>query len=412
MKLLSEKPLSDSLFAFYLLFIFSSTFSIALAQISLGISLFLFIILLIKKPFNPFNSILKRFYLLIAAFILWQIISALGNSTPLTSLEAMKKSWLFLAVTIGIYLGKDKQYRQLLVTGFALGVLMIGIYGIFQYIFGIDLFRTKPLLPAPDFGYLVRGNFPHTLTFGNYFATASIFLITLLIAGKKNIKNSSIIIFISAALLGGVATLFSFSRGSIFAMIAGLLILILVKSKRPLIYAACFVLLIGSITIFTPGLLDRIEKRLEREYNLDDEMGRLYIWNSSFKLIKENPILGVGNGNFAVEYAKNLPPNVEARKKHVHAHNDLLNFAAIFGLPGMILYLLIWLELFHIFWKAWKKSSVEDLNKSFILASFVGSFVFFVTSFTEATFIDEEVRQMLMFIWAIGLGSVYNDYEK
>jgi O-antigen ligase len=171
-------------------------------------------------------------------------------------------------------------------------------------------------------------------------------------------------------------------------------------------------MLIGSVTIITPGFLDRIEKRLEREYNLDDEMGRLYIWNSSFKLIKENPILGVGNGNFAVEYAKNLPPDVEARKKHVHAHNDLLNFAAIFGLPGMILYLLIWLELFHILWEAWKKSSVEDLNKSFILASFVGAVVFFVTSFTEATFIDEEVRQMLMFIWAIGLGSVYNDYEK
>jgi len=412
MKSLSEKTLSDSLFAFYLLFIFSSTFSIALAQTALGVSLFIFIILLIKRPFNPFNSILKRFYLFIAAFILWQVISALGNNTPLSSLKAIKESWLFLAVPIGIYLVKDKQYRQLLVTGFGLGVLMIGLYGILQYSLGIDWFRSKPLLPAPDFGYLVRGNFPHTLTFGNYFATASIFFIALLIAIKKNIENSYRSIFIIAALLGGVATLLSFSRGSILAMIIGLLLLILFKSKRPIIYAVSFIILIGSVTAFTPGLLDRIEKRLEREYDLKKEMGRFYIWNNSLKLVKENPVLGVGNGNFQIEYAKYLPPDTEARKKHVHAHNDLINFAALFGIPGMILYILIWLELFRILWRKWKTASDKSHNKSFILASLLGVIVFFVTSFTEATFVDEEVRQMLMFIWAIGLGSVYNEHEK
>ncbi len=412
MKLISEIRLSDAVFAFYLLFIFSSTFSIALAQTSLGVSLFLFIILLIKNQFNPFNSILKRFYILIACFIIWQIISALSNPTPLSSLIAVKEAWLFIAVPIGIYLCKEKKYRQLLATGFGIGVLLLGLYCIFQFSFGVDWFRSKPLLPAPGFGYLVRGNFPHPLTFGNYFATASIFFITLFVSGKKNFTISYRSIFICAAILGGIATLFSFSRGSILAMVFGLLLLILIKSKRPILYALCFVLLTGSVTIFTPGFFDRIEKRMEREYNINDEMGRLYIWNSSLKLVKENPVLGVGNGNFAKEYAKHLPPDVEARKKHVHAHNDLINFAAVFGIPGMILYFLIWFELFRILWRKWKILPEETYNKSYILAAILGSVTFFVTSFTEATFVDEEVRQMLMFIWAIGLGSVYNNHKK
>ncbi len=412
MKMTSETRLSDSIFAFYLLFIFGSTFSIALAQTALGISLFLFIILLIKKPFNPFNSILKRFYIFVAGFVIWQAISAIGNSTPAVSLIAMKESWLFIAIPIGVYLCNNKEYRQLLVTGFGIGILLLGMYGIFQFIFGIDWFRSKPLLAAPDFGYLVRGNFPHPLTFGNFFATASIFFISLFIAGKKNLENSYRSIFISVGILGGIASMLSFSRGSILAMIFGLLMLILIKSKRPIIYALCFILIAGSITVFTPKLLDRIEHKLEREYNLNDEMGRLYIWNNSIKLVKENPILGVGDKNFTEEYSKLLPPDVEAKKRHVHAHNDLINFAAIFGIPGMILYILIWLELFRLMWIKLRNSSKNNSNKTYILAAALGSVTFFVTSLTEATFVDEEVRQMLMFIWAIGLGSVYNDYEK
>jgi len=32
---------------------------------------------------------------------------------------------------------------------------------------------------------------------------------------------------------------------------------------------------------------------------------------------------------------------------------------------------------------------------------------FVITSLTEATFADEEVREMLMFIWAVGLAGSY-----
>ena len=55
------KFLNDVLFFFYGLFIFGSTFSIALAQLSLGFALVLFIIIAITVQHNPFVSI-KQFY--------------------------------------------------------------------------------------------------------------------------------------------------------------------------------------------------------------------------------------------------------------------------------------------------------------------------------------------------------------
>jgi hypothetical protein len=42
-------------------------------------------------------------------------------------------------------------------------------------------------------------------------------------------------------------------------------------------------------------------------------------------------------------------------------------------------------------------------------ASLLGSAAFAVTSLFEATFADEEVRQLLMFVWALGLASVYQE---
>ena len=99
-----NKLLSDILLAFFTLFIFASTFSIALAQISLGLSLALFIWVAVVTKYNPFVKELKWFYLFIGAYIVWMFISALMGDTPVKSMLILKEEWLFCAAPIGIYL--------------------------------------------------------------------------------------------------------------------------------------------------------------------------------------------------------------------------------------------------------------------------------------------------------------------
>ncbi|RKX29534.1 MAG: hypothetical protein DRP47_01480 [Candidatus Zixiibacteriota bacterium] len=398
------------IFVFYLLYIISSTFSIAITQITLGLSLIGFLIFISIKPFNPFCGSLARFYQITALYIGWILLSALTGPTPVESAIAVKEEWLFLAIPIGVYLYNHDQYRRYLITAFAVSVAIVATYGIIQHFFGIDWYHTKSLKPAPNSGYLVRGNFPHPLTFGNFFAVASGFLITLGIVSKSGFDRRLRVLLVMGGIIAGGAVMFSYSRGSIIALLFGLLFLSFIQGRRYWVYGFGIIVIAVGVLIFSQGLSDRIERNIQRDLSTNDEMGRPFIWESSLHLVVENPVFGVGRGNFPAEYAKRLPPDVEPKKKHVHAHCDLINIAANEGIPAMLFYISFWLIALFSFWKGHR--GPPGTHKCYLTAALIGSVVFFISSITEATFADEEVREMLMFVWAIGLGAWYKQYAQ
>ena len=91
--------LDNLIFYFFCIFLFSSTFSIALSQISLGLALIVFLTLSISRKKNFFEKELKYFYLAVGVYLLWNVIAALASGTPLKSLLMMKEEWLFLAAS-------------------------------------------------------------------------------------------------------------------------------------------------------------------------------------------------------------------------------------------------------------------------------------------------------------------------
>ena len=78
---------------------------------------------------------------------------------------------------LGNALFRQERYRGKLIAAFAIGVAILSLYGILQHLTGVHWFKDSPLVPAYDFGYRVRGNFSHRLTFGNYYATAAVFVL-------------------------------------------------------------------------------------------------------------------------------------------------------------------------------------------------------------------------------------------
>jgi hypothetical protein len=203
--------LHKALFYFYALFIFSSTFSIALAQISLGVSLALFLVIVVLTRYNPFAASLKWVYLFIALYIFWMLLSALVGSTPLRSVLILKEEWLFCAIPIGALLFSRPDFRKKLIVAFASGVIMVSLYGIIQHFTGIHWFKDIQPVVAPDYGYLVSGNFSHALTFGNYYATASLFLLGYALAWGKETPGPARSFLIFSSLLGIVATVLTYS---------------------------------------------------------------------------------------------------------------------------------------------------------------------------------------------------------
>jgi len=407
------KYLETALFYFYMLFIFSSTFSIALAQISLGASLVLFLVIVVLTRYNPFVLSLKWLYCFIALYIFWLLLSAVVGSTPLRSVLIIKEEWLFCIVPIGIFLFGRHQYRHKLVTAFAAGVMLVSIYGIIQHFTGIHWFKTIPPLTAPDFGYRVSGNFSHRLTFGNYFGTAALFLAGFALAGYRQLTKPMRLFFISASLLGMIATVLSYCRGAIAAVAVGLVLLGLIIGRKYLVYSLGTIAVVAATILITmPGLSARFSGKTLKDLGGVYEGGRVFIWRNSVKIIQKNPLFGVGQGNFQAAYCAYLRPDIPEIRKHVHAHNDLLNVAAISGIPGVVFFLGMWVVAVGYFQRGWRGWEKIGHDRVFVLAALLSSVVFFVTSLFEATFADEEVRQMLMFVWAAGLWPRYKDSEQ
>jgi O-antigen ligase len=400
--------LTDILFFFYALFIFGSAFSIALAQMSLGLALITFVIVIIVQRYNPFVASLKRFYIFVALYIVWIFVTSLIGATPARSLFIMKEDWLFLIVPIGVYLMQNESYRRRLIAIFAVGVLLLSLYGLLQHFFGLNWFKSSALTAADGFGYRVRGNFSHRLTFGNYYATAGLFFFGYAMTRGDDLSRRQRRLFLLVSILAMIVTLLSYSRGPVLAIAVGLVVAGIILGRNYLLG------IVGSLAAATlvvalllPGLVDRFGDAVENELDPQYEGSRLFIWKKSLAIAREHPLFGVGPGNFEPEYAARLRPDIPDHRKHVHAHNDLINMVAVYGLPGFVLFGGLWLTVFSYFAAGRKKGRFPGRDR-YLAAALLGSSAFFVTSLVEATFADEEVRQMLMFVWAVGLWPWYN----
>jgi O-antigen ligase len=389
--------------ALYILFgyFLSTTFSHALAQIFLGLSLLLTIIIVIiqrsyKQPFKftPFN-------LFIFLFLFWSIISALFGPTPWSSLAGLKEEWLFLMIPVVAFLMKDEKSIVTALRIFAISAIVISLYAVWQHFSGMDLYHGNQLIEAPMHGYRVRGFFTHRLTFGNYYATASILLfgLALYAEGRKNK-----IIFFGGFCLTGIATLFSYSRGSIGALIAGIVILLIWIGRRqykvilPLIAAVIVIILMTA-----PDVLTRFSSGFKMEWEGKSGASRISVWRTAGKMIADHPIIGVGPENFGVQYI-NYRDKFSDRK-YGHAHNDILNVAAYAGIPAAIFYLGFWAAIFVRMTRALKRRIGNNMLRGIILGTLMASVVFFLTSLFEASFADEETRLFLMAVWGLFLAA-------
>ena len=78
---------------------------------------------------------------------------------------------------------------------------------------------------------------------------------------------------------------------------------------------------------------------------------RLYIYDATLKVVKEQPLTGVGPGGFIYALPKWRPPNaLDFRSGQLHklvnyAHNDYLQIASEAGVPAAVFFVLFWLAV-------------------------------------------------------------------
>jgi O-antigen ligase len=406
------QPLRHLLFIFFALFVVSQTFSIAAAQICYALSLVLYIIVVGFYRDFPSSGYFRRVMLFVLLFVCWLIVSALINETPVKSLLILKEEWLFGIIPVGVYLFVDEKYRRWLLVLFGWAVLLVSLYGIIQHFTGVHWFKKLDLLDAPGGGFRTNGFFGHRNTFANVFGTAAMFLFGYSLAGMLTSFTRDRLLLLASSIFAMVAVSLTFSRGAGMAMLVTILLFVLLwKRKLVLPVAGVLLGLVLLVSIVMPGMLSRYTDLISRDLEGTYTGGRVFIWEHSLDIIGENPLFGVGQGNFEEAYSLRLDDSVPEVHRHAHAHNDLLNIAAISGVPGALLFLGLWWSVIAALWRGFRAGAPGIFEHLLCLGALMGSIYFAATSLFEATFADEEVRQLLMFVWAAGLASVYNSSE-
>lgn len=158
---------------------------------------------------------------------------------------------------------------------------------------------------------------------------------------------------------------------------------------------------------------------MENIYNTDNPTStqtRTLVWANTIQMARENPILGVGPGQWRIEYAKYGLDGFEyairnGAKHFERPHNDFLWILGETGFTGLILYLFVYVGIlgiaFRLFYKA--KNINTRILAALIFSFLIGFLINLFVSFPRES-ITHNVVYLLLF--ALVLNEVSGNVEQ
>ena len=239
-------------------------------------------------------------------------------------------------------------------------------------------------------------------------------------------------LFVGLLLLAAAALALLFmnhSRTAIMALLAETLVvpffLLLSKKeglhgrlwkRRNLGLALAYTLLLGVVISALVMAFPESRKRAESSFKKFKRGGltqllevRYYHWGNTLMMIKENPVLGVGLGNWRASYplyyksfAKDPAFNLQMTVRKTH--NDYLQLAAECGIPALLLFLLLWGRQFYLLRYATADSDGEEDWRLPLAASLLAFSVIMFFSFPMQMAYR---RMFFFFLLALGEARVW-----
>lgn len=293
--------------------------------------------------------------LILLVFYFWHIIGLLWSDNidfGLFDLE-IKLSFILFPVIFSAF-GRFKvvQFERIL-KGYLLGcslAILIGIINsIWAYIYGenayLDFYEhnISPIL--------------HISYFAMYLNLALVICFYLIVRSEKNFYSWRNVGLITLSFVFALATFLSTSKNGFLALIFLLLIIAtyaVVRYRKWLLGISAVLV----VWIVASSLLKDINSgstsfhgfnqvtKVLNEDEVSKQAGestavRVLIWKSSWELIKQSPLIGVGTGDVKDELKANYKLNgfEEPFKKNYNAHNQFFQTAVALGGIGLLLLL-------------------------------------------------------------------------
>jgi len=251
--------------------------------------------------------------------------------------------------------------RRLILSATLLAGSGAGLLGWYQFLAGVG--PPGFLL----FGRFMRayGAFRQPNPYAGYLGLVLPVALSLLIAywpwraGRPWADRVLWLLALAAALTTAPAIIMSWSRGAWFGAAAGLLVVLLGRSRRFAVIAVVLgaalagVIFVGSFDRAVPAVLSTRLTDFADYFTFRDVSAikpnpttwavieRMAHWQAALRMFADRPWLGVGIGNYEAVYAAyRLPRWLDPLG---HAHNYYLNIAAEAGILGLLAYVLFWL---------------------------------------------------------------------
>lgn len=260
------------------------------------------------------------------------------------------------------------------------------------------------------------GLFEVPITYGEFLVMLQCVSIGILLGAKDAFKNArSRGFFLALITVNMLALVLTYSRGPWAAMILASGALLLLNKYYKTLGALFIIAVLSLLIIIYPPvknnqLLNDLNLRVTSTLK-GYSSGREVIYAAGFKMIKDNPLLGVGIGGVEKNYADYVnriewaPPE---RKQMVygHLHNLYLQVYAETGLTGFAAF--IWLCAYLLYSLAVEAFN-KGVNRSGIAKAYcAGTLIAFasvlIMGFSEYNMFNNEISRILWFYAGMSLG--------
>lgn len=310
---------------------------------------------------------------------------------------AMSETKRFISYVVLFFIIKydidDLKIADNIIGTYILVTSILSVLGIYQFFTGFAL--NKKFAQGYSFG--VKARMASTLDNPNTFAAFIILAIFPILMYAIYAKNKVKKAFFSVLVVLLIINMFlTQSRNSYLAIAIGFIVLIIVYNKKLIIPFAGVVV----VSFIIPAVRARIFEIGARSQDLS----RIRIWQIALKMIKEHPLLGVGNGNYVSlydAYVKKYPKLSWPDYHNMPAHNSYLKVWSELGVLGIVSFLGI---LICALLKVRKFVIISDKSKfKYFFTGFYASMIaFYFMNISDTLFF---VPKMTAYFW-IMLGLV------
>jgi O-antigen ligase len=306
-------------------------------------------------------SILNRkIFILILSYFIINILSLLSALNIYEGIREVLKTGLFISFLFAsIILLKTQLSREYLSKSVVISSIALSLIGLAQYYFNLqsipggwgfpystmangNLLSSALFLMTP---FIIYGAF----VFTNYWRISSNIALSLSIFIMAIVQTRSVWLAFSLSLLLIILIAIVFQKKSKIVITNNNPLTKRVKKLIPFVFVS-ILLAVVSNSYLNPER--SLTNRLVSIANLDDPSvnERIFLWQKTIEMSLDNPILGVGPGNWKIAFPEYGTDGLRAEDGFTNfqrPHNDYLWILSETGIFGLICYVLIFFFIYY-----------------------------------------------------------------